>query len=221
MGKVGAVIVAAGSGKRMGTDIPKQFLLLNDEPIIRHTVEKFQNCKKIDEIVVVTGKEHINTCRDILKDTDKLKDVVPGGKERQDSVVKGIEALSDDCEYVLIHDGVRPFIKNDDILRVIEAVKKWGACVMAVKSKDTVKIAEEGFVKATPDRSTLWNAQTPQAFKTDLIKKAYKKAAEEKAVLTDDAMAAELLGERVRIVEGGYYNIKITTPEDLKGNIEL
>ncbi len=221
MGKVGAVIVAAGSGKRMGTDIPKQFLLLNDEPIIRHTVEKFQNCKKIDEIVVVTGKEHIKTCCDILKDADKLKAVVPGGKERQDSVVKGIEALSEDCEYVLIHDGVRPFIKNDDILRVIEAVKKWNACVMAVKSKDTVKIAEEGFVKATPDRSTLWNAQTPQAFKTDLIKKAYKKAAEEKAVLTDDAMAAELLGERVRIVEGGYYNIKITTPEDLKGNTEL
>ncbi|MCD8238724.1 MAG: 2-C-methyl-D-erythritol 4-phosphate cytidylyltransferase [Clostridiales bacterium] len=221
MGKVGAVIVAAGSGKRMGTDIPKQFLLLNDEPIIRHTVEKFQNCKKIDEIVVVTGKEHIKTCLDILKDVDKLKTVVSGGKERQDSVVKGIEALSEDCEYVLIHDGVRPFIKNDDILRVIEAVKKWGACVMAVKSKDTVKIAKDGFVKATPDRSALWNAQTPQAFKTDLIKKAYKKAAKEKAVLTDDAMAAELLGEKVRIVEGGYYNIKITTPEDLKGNIEL
>lgn len=222
MGKIGAVIVAAGSGRRMGADIPKQFLLLNDKPIIWHTVKKFDSCVGIDEIVVVTGKDDIGLCRDILVGIKKLKCVVAGGDERQNSVVCGLDALSEDTELVLIHDGVRPFIKNDDIERVIDEVKRWGACVMAVKSKDTVKIADgEGFVEGTPDRSRLWNAQTPQVFKKKVIRAAYEKAFKEGLVLTDDSMAAELAGVKVKLVEGGYYNIKITTPEDLSGHLDI
>ncbi len=216
MAKTGAVIVAAGSGKRMGTGIPKQFILLNDKPILLHTAEKFEACPQIDEIIVVTGQKDISLTKDILKDIKKLKAVVPGGAERQNSVFNGLEALSPNIDYVLIHDGVRPFIEIKDIQKIIKEVKKYKACVMGVKTKDTIKICSpEGFVENTPDRSLLWNAQTPQAFETKTIKAAYGKIIADGVLVTDDSMAAEYIGIKVKMTEGSYSNIKITTPEDL------
>lgn len=217
MEKIGVVIVAAGKGSRMGTDIPKQFLLLKDKPILFHTAKKFDECNKISEIVVVSAKESIDFTKDILKGIKKLKAVVPGGAERQDSVTNGLDALSGDIKYVLIHDGVRPFITQEDITKTINDVRKYKACVMSVQTKDTIKICDEnGFVASTPDRSRLWNAQTPQAFELSLIKKAYEKIKADGAAVTDDAGAAEYAGMKVKITEGSYTNIKITTPEDLK-----
>ncbi|MCD7905346.1 MAG: 2-C-methyl-D-erythritol 4-phosphate cytidylyltransferase [Clostridiales bacterium] len=217
MSKTGAVIVAAGTGKRMGADIPKQFILLNDKPILLHTAEKFERCSGISEIVVVTGKDNISLTEDILKNIKKLKAVVPGGAARQDSVYNGLQALSPDTDYVLIQDGVRPFTENKDILKIIKEVKLYKACVMGVRTKDTIKICTpEGFVTDTPQRALLWNAQTPQAFETALIKEAYKQIREKGISVTDDAMAAEYMGVRVKMTEGSYSNIKITTPEDLR-----
>lgn len=217
MEKIGVVIVAAGSGKRMGTDIPKQFLLLGDKPILLHTAEKFEKCKEISEIVVVAAKENTALSAEILKDITKLKTVTVGGSERQNSVINGLAALSDNIKYVLIHDSVRPFVSEGDILKIIQDVRRYKACVMSVKTKDTIKICDEnGFVKETPDRAFLWNAQTPQAFSLELIKKAYDKIIQDGITVTDDAAAAEYIGAKVKITEGSYTNIKITTPDDLK-----
>ncbi len=216
MSKIGAVIVAAGKGTRMGTDIPKQFLMLGDKPILLHTVLAFDNCNQINEIVVVTGKENTELTKDILKNIKKPLSVVAGGSERQNSVYNGLCALSEDVEYVLIHDGVRPFIENKYIVRIIEDVKKYHACIMGVKTKDTIKICDEnGVIKDTPPRSSLWNALTPQAFRLELIKSAYEKIISDGISITDDAMAAEYIGIKPKMTEGSYKNIKITTPEDL------
>lgn len=210
------VIVAAGTGKRMRSSIPKQYLLLEGKPILLKTVEKFEECGGIDEIVVVTGKGEVALAEDMLKDITKLKAVVAGGAERQNSVWNGLNAVSRNVDYVLIHDGVRPYIEEKSILKIIDDVKKYNACVMGVPSKDTIKICDEnGFVKSTPDRSLLWNSQTPQAFKKSILLKAYERVLKNGAFVTDDAMAAEYIGVKVKMTEGEYSNIKITTPEDL------
>ncbi|MCD8090723.1 MAG: 2-C-methyl-D-erythritol 4-phosphate cytidylyltransferase [Clostridiales bacterium] len=218
MAKTGAVIVAAGTGKRMGAAVPKQFILLKGKPILLHTAEKFEGCSEIDEIVVVTGKNNIELTRDILKNIKKLYAFVSGGAEGQNSVFNGLMALSADMDYVLIHDGVRPFIEPDDIVKIIEEVKVYKACVMGVKAKDTIKVCSpDGFVETTPDRSLLWNAQTPQAFELNTIKEAYNRIIKEGLIVTDDSAAAEYVGVKVKMTAGSYSNIKITTPEDLKG----
>lgn len=216
MKKTGAVIAAGGMGKRMGVGFPKQFILLDDKPILLHTAEKFEKCSEIDEIIVVTEKDSIALTKEILKGIKKLKAVVPGGAERQNSVFNGLNALSEDIDYVLIHDGVRPFIENSNILKIIEEVKVYKACVMGVKTKDTIKICTpEGIVADTPKRDLLWNAQTPQTFEVKLIKEAYRRIIEKGISVTDDSMAAEYMGIKVKMTEGSYSNIKITTPEDL------
>jgi 2-C-methyl-D-erythritol 4-phosphate cytidylyltransferase len=214
--KCGAVIVAAGSGKRMGGDISKQFLILGEKPIIVHTVKKFEEIKEIEEIVLVTAKPYIQYVEGLKMEYGwKKVTVVEGGKERYNSVLKGIYALRDDTEIVLIHDGVRPFVTEKNILDVVKKADTTGACILAVPVKDTIKAVDEnGMVVSTPDRNTLWSVQTPQGFRLDLLKKAYK-SIENFETITDDAMVMEKAGYNVAVVMGSYQNIKITTPDDL------
>lgn len=215
-----AIIVAGGSGKRMNSATKKQYIYLNEKPILSYTIAKFENCDEIDEIILVVPKEDIEFVKENIVEKEgfkKLSAVVEGGKERQNSVYNGLKRVSEDCDLVLIHDGVRPFVKDEEIKRVIESAKKFDACVLGVKVKDTIKICDEiDCISHSPDRKTLWAAHTPQAFSYELILTAYNKAFEDGFYGTDDAMLAERLGFRVKMVEGSYDNIKITTPEDLE-----
>lgn len=211
-----AVIVAAGSGKRMGADRPKQFLELCGKTIIERTAAVFSGCKLIDEIIIVSSEEGIRECENLLGNIKKNIKYVVGGKERYDSVYNGIRAVDPSCGVIVIHDGVRPFVTEKMIEDSIECAMRDGACVCAVKSKDTVKICKaDGFVDHTPDRELVYNVQTPQTFRRDIIEKAYRTAFERGVFGTDDASLAENCGIPVRIIEGSYDNIKITTPDDL------
>lgn len=222
--KTTAIVLAAGSGKRVGGTVKKQYLDLGGHPVLFHSLQAFHE-SIIDEIILVTGKDELEENKDIYLNSDfpKIKAVVAGGKERYHSVYSGLCA-AEGADYVFIHDSARPFIDNEIISRCLKSVMEDGACVAAMPSKDTVKIADEdGYVQTTPDRSKVWIIQTPQCFEYKLIYEAHKKLieAEEKGILgnlnvTDDAMVAEhFAGARVKLVEGSYNNIKITTPEDL------
>jgi len=217
--KCSVVIVAAGSGKRMKSDISKQYLTINEKPILAHTIEKFENCSYINEIIVVVTESDINYCREqiIAKyNSKKAKKIVIGGSERQISVFNGLKEVDKNTDIILIHDGVRPFIKNIDIIKIIEQTKLYKACVIGVKVKDTIKICDESNnVLETPDRKYLWAAQTPQAFFSDIIINAYQKAFRDNFIGTDDCMIVERTGIKIKMIEGSYDNIKITTPEDL------
>ena len=213
-----AVIVAAGKGRRMGTEISKQFLPLCGKEILAHSVEKFEKAEKIRDIVLVTGEDSLQDVREMAQEYGwkKIVSVVAGGKERQDSVWNGLQAVSADTEIVLIHDGVRPFVTEDILNHSIETAVEMGGCVAGVPAKDTIKVCNsENIAVATPDRSTLWQIQTPQTFQKDLIMQAYQKAKEEGFVGTDDASLAEYSGCPVKVIMGSYRNIKITTKEDL------
>ena len=213
-----AVIVAAGKGRRMGTEISKQFLPLCGKEILAHSVEKFEKAEKIRDIVLVTGEDSLQDVREMAQEYGwkKIVAVVAGGKERQDSVWNGLQAVSDDTDIVLIHDGVRPFVTEDILNHSIETAVEMGGCVAGVPAKDTIKVCNgENIVVATPDRSTLWQIQTPQTFRKDLILQAYQKAKAEGFAGTDDASLAEYSGCPVKVIMGSYRNIKITTKEDL------
>ncbi len=213
-----AVIVAAGSGRRMGADRPKQFLELCGKTIIERTAAVFSGCKSINEIIIVSSESGLEECRRLLAglEEDKIIKYVLGGKERYESVYNGLNALDDRSNIVLIHDGVRPFVTEDMIEASIDDALAYGACAAGVKSKDTVKICDEnGFVKYTPDRECVYNIQTPQTFKRDIIEKAYERAEKSGIFGTDDASLVENAGVPVKITMGSYDNIKITTPDDL------
>lgn len=217
--KTAAIVLAAGKGKRMNSDVHKQYLLIYGKPVIYYTLKAFDE-SKVDEVVLVTGEEDIGYCRrEIIEKYGfkKVSGIVAGGKERFDSVYEGLKAVAG-CDYVLIHDGARPFITPELINENIVCVKETGACVTAVPSKDTVKIAdEEGFIRDTPARSLVWLIQTPQSFQYKIILEAYQKRAEAKDnSVTDDAMVVEKYAHRkIRLLMGDYRNIKITTPEDM------
>lgn len=213
-----AIIVCGGKGKRMGTDLPKQFLKLNNKPIIAHTIEKFQNCNIIDEIVVVINKDYQKYFKEIISkyNFNKISNIVFGGKERFNSVYNGLISIKNENSIVVIHDGVRPFIKLKYIENIIEETKKNKACILGIGAKDTIKICENNTVLKTIQRENLFIIQTPQAFNYKLIKKAYEKALEEGFFGTDDSVLIENMGEKVKVIAGDYENIKITTPEDLK-----
>ncbi|MDD5944163.1 MAG: 2-C-methyl-D-erythritol 4-phosphate cytidylyltransferase [Clostridia bacterium] len=213
-----AVIVAAGTGKRMGADRPKQFLELCGKTIIERTAAVFGGCSAVDEIIIVSSETGLEECRRILSgcNGDKPVKYVLGGAERYDSVYNGIRAADERCGIVIIHDGVRPFVKEKLIIDSVEAAVSFGACAAGVKSKDTVKICDDrGFVRSTPDRSFVYAIQTPQTFRKEIITDAYEKAYEKGIFGTDDAAVAENAGYPVKIIEGSYDNIKITTPDDL------
>ncbi|WP_248929054.1 2-C-methyl-D-erythritol 4-phosphate cytidylyltransferase [Paenibacillus hamazuiensis] len=218
MGKLGVVIVAAGKGSRMKAAESKQYLELAGKPILVHTLELFERLDAVDTIVLVTGAGDIERCSGYAAQygIGKLAQIVTGGAERQHSVYAGIKALPEQVEWVLVHDGVRPFAAKEHILRCVETVKACGAAVLAVPVKDTIKIVDgAGIIRSTPDRRSLWAMQTPQAFRRSLLEQAYEQAERDGFVGTDDASLVERIGAPVQVVEADYYNIKITTPEDL------
>ncbi|USG66023.1 2-C-methyl-D-erythritol 4-phosphate cytidylyltransferase [Brevibacillus ruminantium] len=212
----GVVIVAAGSGKRMGAERNKLWLLLGGEPIWTRTVRLFTSHPEIGEVVlVVNSQDHDEILAWIHQEQLKVT-VVLGGAERQDSVKNGLTALSSDCSYVLVHDAARPFVTSEQISEMIRQVRLDGASIMAVPVKDTMKVVgADGIVQSTPARESLWAVQTPQAFLVSLLKEAHEAAAEKGKTGTDDAMLVEWLGHAVSVVRGSYENIKITTPDDL------
>lgn len=223
--KTAAIVLAAGQGKRMQSAVAKQFLLLNNEPVICHALHAFEE-SSVEAIVLVTGADEIEYCREeIVKKYgfSKVAKIVAGGKERYHSVYEGLCALSDIIEedgIVLIHDGARPMVTEEIIVRTIEAAKEYGACVAAMPVKDTIKVVDaDRFAIMTPDRSTLWQMQTPQTFTYSLVYEAYQKLLSDETYqkgITDDAMVVEsMCGRRVKMVEGSYENIKVTTPEDM------
>lgn len=216
-----AIVLAAGSGKRMGTDVPKQFLIYRGEPLIVCSLRAFENSPKIDEIILVAAEDMIDYCREEIVEKyglSKVKNVVAGGKERYESAIKGLEACPS-ADYVLIHDGARPKVTEEIIERVLDAAIEYGAAAVAMPAKETVKIADsDGIVIETPKRSGVWLMQTPQAFSAPLIKKANQIVIANGQIgdVTDDAMIVERSGlSRVKLVRGSYSNIKVTTPEDL------
>lgn len=219
MMKMAALILAAGRGRRMGTAESKPYLLLAGEPIVCHTLRVFERSPFIDEIVLVAGKDELALARSSVVDPfqfRKISTVVAGGIKRQDSVWEGLRAIRGDCEVVMVHDGVRPFISEQLLEDTGRAAESFGAVTVAVPVKDTIKtVSPQGQVLKTLDRSTLWAIQTPQAFRRAILEKAFQKAIDDGFYATDDAALVERLGERVTIVEGSYENIKITTPEDL------
>jgi len=211
----GAVIVAAGNASRM-EGIDKVMAEIGGEPMIARTVRTFQNCDAIREIVVVTRPDLITAVMGLCKRFDKVTAVVAGGKDRPESVSLGLNALSSRVKLAAIQDGARPLVTWQVIDRVVRAANTYGAAAPAVPVKDTVKEVAGGLVMTTPDRSRLQAVQTPQVFDFDLLRGALKKAKQEGAAITDDCSAVELLGAKVKMVEGDERNIKVTTPLDLK-----
>ena len=215
---ISAIIVAAGKGIRMNNTVRKQYLLLAGRPILSHTLSAFDACNLINNILLVVPEQDFEFChKDILSPLKLQKKVrlVSGGTERQNSVYNGLLSI-DAGSMVVIHDGVRPFINSKQLAACINGAKEHGACILGIPAYDTVKsINSSGYIDKTLERNTIWLAQTPQAFKYDLIMKAHENAKQEGFTGTDDAMLVERLGINVRIIRGNRYNIKITTAEDL------
>lgn len=213
------VIAAAGKGSRMGMNENKQHMEILGKPVLARTIQKFEDCRRINDIKVVVDGADVEFCKEnIIKryGFGKVSEVVPGGPSRQQSVYNGLKCLPADCGIVLIHDGARPFIDPRDIINCIDAAQEYGAAVVAVPAKDTVKRSDtDGFVAETLERSNLWLVQTPQGFRHGLIIEAHRKACEDGFAGTDDSVLVERLGHNVRIIRGNCLNIKITTKEDL------
>ena len=217
--KYAAIVLAAGSGKRMNSQVHKQYLIIQDRPVLYYSLKAFED-SAVDEIVLVVGKGEEEFCRKEIVDKygiSKVKAIVEGGKERYHSVFEGLKQTSD-ADYVLIHDGARPFVNQEIIRRRMLEVPEYQACVVGMPVKDTIKIADEGgYAKQTPDRKNVWMIQTPQTFSYALIYEAYEEMLKtEDTAITDDAMVLERIkGKKSKLIEGSYRNIKITTPEDL------
>jgi 2-C-methyl-D-erythritol 4-phosphate cytidylyltransferase len=212
----GVVIVAAGSGKRMGMGRNKLWLPLGGKPIMSYAVELFATHPDVAEVVLVVSEQDHADVQAWLREMPYRVKLALGGAERQDSVRQGIAALSADCEYVLVHDAARPFVTAEEISAIIHRVRVDQATIMAVPVKDTIKVVgPTGTVEATPARESLWAVQTPQAFRLSLLLEAHQAAQEAGRMGTDDAMLVEWLGHPVQIMRGSYENMKITTPDDL------
>ncbi|WML36290.1 2-C-methyl-D-erythritol 4-phosphate cytidylyltransferase [Clostridium sp. OS1-26] len=218
MGKNCVIIVAAGRGKRMGTDVNKQFLNIKDKPVIYYSLNTFSDNKLIDEIVIVCAEDEMEYCKIEIVEKykiDKVSKIVAGGKERQDSVYNGLRAIKD-CEIALIHDGARPFVTDKIIEEGIKYAKQYGACACGVIPKDTIKVRDDqGISTGTLDRNSLFSVQTPQCFKYNMILECHRKLSEDSISVTDDTAVTSYYGNIVYLYEGSYDNIKITTPEDL------
>ncbi|MEN8904931.1 MAG: 2-C-methyl-D-erythritol 4-phosphate cytidylyltransferase [Clostridiales bacterium] len=219
MEKTSVIIVAAGKGKRMNSNINKQFIDILNKPLIVRTIERFYNLNFIEEIIVVINKNEIEYFKENILNKynlKKIKKIVSGGKERQESVYNGILSVSDNSKIVMIHDGARPFIEEKIIQKAINETEKYGATIVAIPVKDTIKsINTEKYVETTLKRSKLYAIQTPQTFYKDIITKAHKEALKSNFLGTDDSMLVENIGIKVKIVEGEIFNIKVTTKEDL------
>ena len=223
--RTAAIVLAAGSGKRMGSSTKKQYMLIKEKPIIYYALKTFQE-SFVDEIVLVVSPGDLAYCKEEIVEKygfDKVRHIVEGGKERYHSVAIGLKCISD-CGFVFIHDGARPMMTEEILVRALSCVKEHNACVVGMPVKDTIKIADEaGNIVSTPNRNLVWMVQTPQVFESTLIKEAYDKLIlneerllNEGIAITDDAMVVETLtGHPVKLTQGSYENIKITTPEDI------
>jgi 2-C-methyl-D-erythritol 4-phosphate cytidylyltransferase len=223
-----AIILAAGSGKRMNSSLPKQYMLLKDKPVLWYSLYAFEQSKLIDEIILVTGKGEVEHCKETCINSwgfRKISKILEGGAERYLSVWQGIKAISASMGHVLIHDAARPLVNAAIIEAVYDAVQEHGACSAGVPAKDTVKITDrDGIARQTPNRDRVWIVQTPQAFDLTLIRDAYEKfmgglpeLIRQGILITDDTMIVErMLNHPVKMVEASYQNIKITSPEDMK-----
>ncbi len=219
--KTGAVVLAGGQGRRMHSAVQKQYMMLDGKPLISYALEAFDQ-SPVDEIVLVVGageEEYVR--RKIVGplELNKVTAVAAGGRERYHSVYEGLKKLTG-CDIVLIHDGARPLVSEKIIRRAIDGARIYGACVVGMPVKDTIKVSNaDGFACDSPDRSLLWQVQTPQAFSYTLIRSAYDQLMMDPALqhgITDDAMVLERQTEhKVRLVEGSYENLKVTTPEDM------
>ena len=215
--KVIAIIAAAGTGKRIGGEFPKQYLKIAGKPILVYTLEKFDGCHAVGEIILVVEKEKIGLAEGLLEEWEirKTVHVIAGGVERQDSIHRALGVLPEQTEWVAIHDGVRPFVSLEKISEVIQAGQDFGAAILAVPEKNTIKKAVEGWVEQTISRKDIWEIQTPQVFKAEWLKTSYTRAFKNHYYSTDDAALIEQAGHRVRLVRGEENNIKITSPADL------
>lgn len=219
MEKIWAIILSAGRGTRMNMDICKQYIPVNDKPVLFYTLKAFEK-SKVDNIVLVVGENDISYVKNEIIEKygiKKIYSIVAGGKERYDSVINGLEIINEGK--VLVHDGARPLVEELYINKMIDELSENDACIAAVRAKDTIKIIDEsGYVKETPERNKLWQIQTPQGFSVSVLKEAYNKMKEYgDDSITDDSMVVEKYTDRkVKILECSYKNIKITTPEDLE-----
>ena len=223
-----AIVLAAGAGKRMQSAVAKQYMLLDGKPIIWYALNAFEKSEQIQQVILVVGAGEIPFCREEIVERfgfTKVKEIVEGGAERYLSVWEGLKCLEpEEGNFVFVHDGARPFVTETIIRDAYEAVREYGACVVGMPVKDTIKVVdEEDFAVQTPNRKTLWAVQTPQVFEELLIYKSYEEVVQNLEELkakgieiTDDAMVVETVSNRkVKLIKGSYENIKITTPEDI------
>jgi len=221
-----AVVLAAGSGKRMQSSVAKQYLILGEKPVLWYALHAFEESNIIDEVILVVGRGEITYCRQEMVEKygfQKVSEVVEGGAERYLSVWEGLKVIQE-SDLIFIHDGARPFVTEDILQRTYAAAKEYGACVAGMPVKDTIKVSDEdGFANYTPNRKSVWQIQTPQVFEASLIREAYSELIEKLddikksgTEITDDAMVVETIkGKKVKLVQASYKNIKITTPEDM------
>ncbi|MEQ9618332.1 MAG: 2-C-methyl-D-erythritol 4-phosphate cytidylyltransferase [Deltaproteobacteria bacterium] len=214
-----AIITAAGLGKRFGEGLPKQFMPLSGKPVLIHSIEAFSKSPLVEDITLVVPERWVEyTRREIVGrlETDKVGNVIAGGAERQDSVANGFQSLNGTPDIVVVHDGVRPFVSVEIIEEVINAASECGAAIAALPSHDTVKKSSPAqYIESTLPRDSLWFAQTPQAFRHEILRRAFIKASEDGFTGTDESLLVERTGVDVKLVTGSPYNIKITTEEDL------
>lgn len=212
------VIVAGGQGTRMESRVNKVYIDLMGKTVIERTLDAFEESNMVDEIILVVNQKDIEFCsKEIINNKyNKIKGIIPGGLTRKESVSNGLGAVSEDSKFILIHDGARPLVTTDVIEQCIAEAMKYGAVSTGVKVKDTIKVVDkDGFVSNTLDRKSLWAVQTPQVFKKEIIFAAHKEANSLGIETTDDAMLVENMGYKLKMVEGSYENIKLTTPEDV------
>jgi 2-C-methyl-D-erythritol 4-phosphate cytidylyltransferase len=218
-GRVAALIPAAGSGQRMGGAVPKPYLSLGGREILARTLEVFETCGAVHEVWVIVSVDQQAHCRQGIVERygfAKVQDVVTGGRERQESVWRGLQQLAPEIDLVIIHDGVRPFVTHTMIEATLAAAAQHGAAIAAVPLKDTIKrVSSQGQVEATLPREHLWRSQTPQAFRRQLLQRAFEHAWQQQLIATDEAGLVEAFGHPVQVVQGNEQNIKITTPDDL------
>lgn len=217
--KVAVLVPAAGAGTRMGKGTRKQFLLLDGQPILAHTLRRFEDVPEVCEIIPIVPEDEMEHCLEKCVEVQglkKVKRVVPGGVKRQDSVYNGLKAVEPGTDYVMVHDGVRPFITRDLIAELLGAMHGCDGAILAVPAKDTLKeVTSDRMVKRTLDRKRCYLVQTPQLFSYRALKDAFEKAYADGFYGTDEASLVERLGGKIRIITGSYVNIKITTPEDM------
>lgn len=217
--KVTVLVPAAGSGTRMGKGIKKQFLLLEGRPVLAHTLHIFEDIKEISEIIPIVPQDELEHCLEDCVECQSLKKVrrvVPGGHQRQDSVYNGLKSVDPDTDVVMVHDGVRPFVTQELVEELLKALASCDGAILAVPAKDTLKeVTKDGMVRKTLDRKSCYQVQTPQAFRYQALKSAFEKAYADGFYGTDEASLVERCGGKVKVVMGSYSNIKITTPEDM------